>query len=150
MTTTNLPTLKGGLALKFEEVSYQPGIVQIDFDLVSFDYPKMLSISPDIKDATERILSLIGAKDVSYNIEQKGEIIYIYIRKNILESFQTTFNFTIKKIIFVFTSETNYLIEPLLRLDLSKKESTNNIYYIIPIIIIIILIIGYVIYKKFH
>ncbi len=103
----------------------------------------MLSISSDINEATRIILDKIADKDVSYNIEETEEIIYIYIKKK-LDNFENVQTVGRKKrIIFVFTYDTTYLIEPLLKLDLGKPESKSNkllIGFIILVIIILIII----------
>jgi hypothetical protein len=97
------------------------------------------------------ILEKLGTKDILYNIEEIDDIIYIYIRKSRFEKFDnpsTIVQKSRKRIIFVFTYDTIYLIEPLLKIDLSKKSQSYRLYIIIFIILILGLSIHYYIKLK--
>jgi hypothetical protein len=147
MTTSSMNITMPTTTTIFKEISYKSGIIQISPNKVSFEYKIIKEQSMNIDDSIKMILDKIGAIDIKYSKLQVADIMYVSIYKNSIEHFEVMSYSDIKYIIFRFTPETTYLIEPLLKLDLSINNNiNNNIIYMFFIIMIIIM--SYYILKK--
>jgi hypothetical protein len=134
---------------KFVEKSYQTGIIQTSPTEVSLDYNLIFSTSTNIDDSIKLILENIGGKDINYTKEEIGDKLYIRIYKNASENFENAQNNKIKLVIFRFTPDTLYLIEPLLKYKL-EKPSKSKVYLIAGItlgVIVFFIILLTVLYK---
>jgi hypothetical protein len=134
---------------KFVEKSYQTGIIQTSPTEVSLDYNLIFSTSTNIDDSIKLILENIGGKDINYTKEEIGDKLYIRIYKNASENFENAQNNKIKLVIFRFTPDTLYLIEPLLKYKL-EKPTKSKAYLIAGItlgVIVFFIILLTVLYK---
>jgi hypothetical protein len=144
-TTTTMPMTSSTTTIRpsFNPIIYQTGIIQTEPLIVSLKYEILLNQQiekENINSIINFILNKINAIDIKYSTTLKDDTIFVYLTKKSIETFETSLSNTIKNIIFVFNSDTKYLIEPLLKMDLSiKNKASNNTTLIIIMVIVIIM-----------